>query len=98
MKLEEISHKFQFILKIFLKLKKKLRRRRKVCMPIKLKESIENIWTTQIQIIRRKLLNFTITSKKKVISMVSLSTLLMVPDSRFVLINLTVMSSSSFKE
>jgi hypothetical protein len=98
MKLEEISHKYQFILKIFLKLKKKLRRRRKVFMPIKSKESIENIWTTQIQIIRRKLLNFTITSKKKVKSMLSLNTLLMVPDSKFVLINLTVMSSSCFKE
>jgi len=98
MKLEEISHKYQFILKIFLKLKKKLRRRRKVSMPIKLNQLVSNLWTTQTKITRRKLLNFTIISKMRDKLTQSLNTLLMVPDSKFVLTNSNVMSSSSFKE
>jgi len=97
-KLEEISHKYQFILKIFLKLKKKPRRRRKVSMPIKLNQLVSNLWTTQTKITRRKLLNFTIISKMKDKSTQSLNTLLMGPDSKFALINSNVMSSSSFKE
>jgi len=67
-------------------------------MPTKLNQLVSNIWITQKKITRRKLLNFTIISKMKDKSKQSFNIVLMVPDSKFVLINSNVMSSSSFKE
>jgi hypothetical protein len=98
MKLEEISHKYQFILKIFLKLRKQLKRRRKVFMLIKLNQLVFNLWTTQTQIIKRKLLNFTIILKMMDKLKQFLNTVLMVLDLKFALINSNVMPLSSFKE